>query len=184
MNFLISDDNATFTGTSKLRIISRPEWLAQPPIQPASNLTLPVPYVIIHHTATIGCPDRAKCIYQCRQIQTYHIESNGWWDIGYNFLVGGDGFAYKARGFTKEGAHTYGYNSRSICIAFIGTFDQFSPAKRQIRAAKQLISLAVEQGVLTSDFKILAARQLQGTVSPGKALFEIIKTWDHWAEKP
>lgn len=43
-----------------------------------------------------------------RQIQTFHIESRGWFDIGYNFLIGGDGAAYEGRGWKTEGAHTLG----------------------------------------------------------------------------
>ena len=38
----------------------------------------------------------------------------GWTDIGYNFVVGEDGNAYMARGWTEIGAHTHGYNSVGI----------------------------------------------------------------------
>lgn len=41
-------------------------------------------------------------------MQTYHIESKSWDDIGYNFLVGGDGSVYEGRGWDKQGAHTKG----------------------------------------------------------------------------
>lgn len=37
---------------------------------------------------------QADCTFQVRTIQTFHIESRGWDDIGYNFLVGGDGAIY------------------------------------------------------------------------------------------
>jgi hypothetical protein len=38
----------------------------------------------------------------------------GWADIGYNFLVGEDGNIYTGRDWTNVGAHTVGYNSKSI----------------------------------------------------------------------
>ena len=38
----------------------------------------------------------------------------GWSDIGYNFVVGEDGNVYEGRGWNSVGAHTYGYNNRSI----------------------------------------------------------------------
>lgn len=40
----------------------------------------------------------------------------------FSFLVGGDGRVYEGTGWHKEGAHTYGYNNRSIGIGVIGNF--------------------------------------------------------------
>lgn len=37
-------------------------------------------------------------------------------------MVGGDGQIYEGNGWNKEGAHTYGYNKKSISIVFIGNF--------------------------------------------------------------
>lgn len=165
-------------------MVSRLEWLAQPPVQPANPLQVPVPYVIILHTATENCSSQAQCIFHVRYIQTFHIESRSWWDIGYNFLVGGDGEAYEGRGWKSEGAHTYGYNVKSIGIAFIGTFNSVKPPERQITACKQLIAKGVELGYIKKDYKLLAHRQLQATQSPGAVLYEEIKTWDHWAKTP
>lgn len=37
------------------------------------------------------------------------MHSNGWIDIGYNFLIGGDeGMVFEAGGFDNMGAHTSG----------------------------------------------------------------------------
>lgn len=140
--------------------------------------------MIIHHTATENCSSQAQCIFQVRYIQTFHIESRGWWDIAYNFLVGGDGEVYEGRGWQSEGAHSFGYNVKSIGIAFIGTFIRDKPIDRQIIACQRLIELGVAKGFLQKDYKILAARQLQTTQSPGQALYDEIKTWKHWSPTP
>lgn len=42
------------------------------------------------------------------------------------FLIGGDGNVYEGCGWTHEGAHTYGYNKKSIGIGFIGNFESKS----------------------------------------------------------
>ncbi|KAG8225495.1 hypothetical protein J437_LFUL014141, partial [Ladona fulva] len=39
------------------------------------------------------------------------------------FLIGGDGRIYEGVGWHKTGAHTRGYNSNSLGIAFIGNFE-------------------------------------------------------------
>lgn len=103
-----------------------------------------------------------------------------WNDIGYNFLVGGDGAVYVGRGWNMEGAHTRGHNRKSICIAFIGNFDSIAPPTRQLCAAQNLIAEGIRLEVLSDDYKLYGHRQLVSTDSPGAALYEIIKTWDHW----
>ncbi|XP_038216566.1 peptidoglycan-recognition protein SA-like isoform X2 [Zerene cesonia] len=163
-----------------LRIVSRSDWLAQPVEAVLDKIRQPVPWVIITHTATETCETQSQCVLRVRVIQTFHIESRGWDDIGYNFLVGGDGSVYYGRGWDYIGAHTQGYNKYSIGIAFIGTFNNYQPAKQQIEACQKLIARGVKMGKLAKDYKLLAHRQLMSTLSPGDKLYDIIKTWPHF----
>lgn len=117
-----------------------------------------------------------------RLIQTFHIESRGWYDIGYNFLVGGDGSAYYGRGWDYVGAHTKGYNKYSVGIAFIGTFNNDNPPRRQIEACQKLIKQGVVEGKLAKDYKLFAHRQLMSSLSPGDKVYDIIKEWPHFVK--
>ena len=47
-------------------------------------------------------------------LQNFHMDTRGWWDIGYNFLIGEDGRAYVGRGWDTLGAHAKGFNQQSI----------------------------------------------------------------------
>lgn len=76
----IADQNLTLS--NKLRIVSRLEWVAAPPVEEPTPLKTPVPLVIIHHTATENCTSQANCVLQVRLIQSFHMESRQWWDIG------------------------------------------------------------------------------------------------------
>lgn len=118
-------------------------------------------------------------------IQQFHInpESKNFSDIGYQFLVGGDGNAYEGRGWTKQGAHTKGFNVDSICIAFVGTFIKEAPPAAQLSAARQLIQIGLEHNYIAANYSLYGHRQLAPFESPGKALFDIIKTWPHWSNK-
>lgn len=112
------------------------------------------------------------------------MESFGWDDIGYHFLVGGDGNAYEGRGWNKQGAHTKGFNKQSICIAFIGTFNKITPPEIQLRAARMLIDEGVRQKKISEDYRLYGHRQLMPTLSPGDMLYDIIKQWPHWSDEP
>lgn len=102
-------------------IISRATWGARPPTS-SSTLSTPVAYVVIHHGASAACSTQSSCTSMVKSYQDQHMDVNGWSDIGYNFIVGGDGNVYEGRGWTKQGAHAPGYNAQSIGICFIGTF--------------------------------------------------------------
>ena len=106
-------------------IIPRAAWGADESIRRAAPYYAPaVRMVFVHHTATPNgyAPSDVPAII--RSIYTYHVRSNGWNDIGYNFLVDAFGRIYEGRagGIDRPvvGAHTLGFNTGSVGIAVIG----------------------------------------------------------------
>ncbi|KAH8329683.1 hypothetical protein KR074_011557 [Drosophila pseudoananassae] len=173
----------SMSGTNKaLHILDRSEWQGEPPSGKYLHLKLPVSNVIIHHTATEGCDDEEVCIYRMQTIQAFHMKSLDWTDIGYNFLVGGDGQIYVGRGWHIQGQHVRGYGAISISIAFIGTFVNVEPPERQIEAARRLMEEGVRLHKLHPDYHIYAHRQLSPTESPGQKLYELMKHWPRFTK--
>ncbi|XP_065341197.1 peptidoglycan-recognition protein LE-like isoform X2 [Cloeon dipterum] len=158
---------------------SRVDWIAQP-VNYSDYLKLPVEFVIISHSATQPCYNNSQCILQVRKFQMYHIESFGWADIAYNFLVGGEGGIYEGRGWDKIGAHAKGYNTKSIGVNVIGTFVNVLPTSRQMKSVKILMEEGVRLGKLREDYKLIGHRQVSVTESPGKTFFSELQKWPHW----
>ncbi|MFB6906837.1 peptidoglycan-binding protein [Streptomyces bacillaris] len=111
-----------------LNIISRGSWGAR---APKSVVKVPASErrgFVVHYSA-------GPSSQTVRQIQNYHMDSNGWSDIGYNFLVDTAGRIYEGRGWNNEGAHTSGYNRSHIAVCFIGRDgDATKAAKVSIRS--------------------------------------------------
>lgn len=125
---------------------------------------------------------KAVCANRIQMIQIFHMESKGWDDIAYSFLVGGDGAVYVGRGWDFQGAHTRGYNVKSISIAFIGTFNKYEPPTAQLDAAQKIIQEGVRLGKLSDTYDLYGQRQIISVESPGLALYNIIKKWKHWTD--
>ncbi|XP_017136675.1 peptidoglycan-recognition protein LF isoform X1 [Drosophila miranda] len=180
MNTNLGLAHSPMNSNNNLHILDRIEWQGEPPSDKYEHLKLPITNVIISHTATEGCKTEEICIYRMQTIQGFHMKSLGWVDIGYNFLVGGDGQIYVGRGWHSQGQHVRGYGAVSISIAFIGTFVNMEPPVRQVEAAKRLMDEGVRLHKLSPDYHIYAHRQLSPSESPGQKLFEMIKRWPRW----
>ena len=82
---------------------------------------MPMQMVFIHHTDTPNGYAEADVPAIIRSIYIYHVRSNGWNDIGYNFLVDAYGRVFEGRagGIDQPviGAQTLGFNTGSVGIA-------------------------------------------------------------------
>jgi len=108
-------------------IVPRSAWGADESIRRADPLYAPsIRFAVVHHTAGPNDYSPAQAAAILRGIEIYHVKSNGWNDIGYNFLVDRYGTVYEGRygGIDRNviGAHALGFNSGSVGIAVIGTF--------------------------------------------------------------
>lgn len=71
--------------------------------------------IIVHCAAT---PEGKN--FTVAQIRDWHVNGNGWIDIGYHFVIYLDGSVHKGRPIEEVGAHCRGHNANSIGICYIG----------------------------------------------------------------
>jgi uncharacterized protein with LGFP repeats len=126
-------------------ILSRADWGADESIRrgtPSYNATVKVGFV--HHTATANDYTLAETPAVIRSIYAYHVKSNGWSDIGYNYLIDRFGRTWEGRygGITRAvvGAHTGGFNTDSFGTSLIGTFAASPPPAVTLSALEHLFA--------------------------------------------
>ena len=126
-------------------IIPRLSWGADESIRRHGPVYAPKLVVaFVHHTAGSNDYTRAESAAIVRGIEIYHVEGNGWWDIGYNFLVDKYGQVFEGRygGVDRNvvGAHTMGFNTGSVGVAVLGDYgsNRISPAAA--RSLEQLLA--------------------------------------------
>ncbi|XP_069460019.1 N-acetylmuramoyl-L-alanine amidase [Ambystoma mexicanum] len=166
-------------------IIPRCMWEAKPYRGTPTLLNTPLAYVYIHHTYEPGQPCRTfgECAADMRSMQRFHQEDRGWDDIGYNFVAGADGYLYEGRGWTWQGAHTKGYNSKGYGVSFIGDYTSQLPPDHALTLVKDnFLQCAVSGGYLIPGYTIHGHRQMGQTTCPGDALFSKIQTWSGFKE--
>ena len=77
-----------------------------------------IEYIVVHCTAT---KEGAK--YDVNDVRRWHVQGNGWNDIGYHYLIGIDGECWKGRDESIVGAHVSGFNKFSIGVCYVGGLD-------------------------------------------------------------
>ncbi len=139
----VADPVLQMAGTPK--IILRKSWRANEAIRRDNPDFAPsVVTAVVHHTAGASAYSRGQSAAIVRGIQTYHVLGNGWDDIGYNFLVDRFGQVFEGRygGIERNviGAHAQGFNTGSVGIALLGTYDGRKPSAAARNAISRLIA--------------------------------------------
>lgn len=168
---------------TSFQLVTRAEWNARPP-KSVTLINLPVNMTFIHHSAGAECFDLDTCIAIVQDIQNLHMDTNGWDDIGYNFLVGEDGRAYEGRGWKNVGAQAVNYNSISLGFCIPGDFMLLLPNDLALQTLKSLLECGVQQGYIRSDYELFGHRDGRCTLCPGDFLYAEIQTWSNYSFRP
>jgi N-acetylmuramoyl-L-alanine amidase len=104
--------------------------------------------LIIHHSLTFDGK-----VVDWTAIRKYHIETNGWADIGYQYgieLVGDKYVVQKGRSEHTPGAHCLGQNDKSIGICVVGNYDLVEPPEAALNLLAELCADICKRHGLTS----------------------------------
>lgn len=74
--------------------------------------------IILHCTATPSWRE-----VSVDEIRRWHVEGNGWSDIGYHYVILLDGTIARGRPLDVAGAHVKGHNKDSIGVVYVGGTD-------------------------------------------------------------
>lgn len=76
------------------KVVTRAAWSAVPPRSKFETIDHPE-FIVVHHTQ--GSPRRGEAKQVVKDIQDFHMNGNGWSDIGYGFLNMVDGTLVEGR---------------------------------------------------------------------------------------
>jgi hypothetical protein len=179
-------------------IVDRSGWWGDLPsseLEPNySPMPIDISHALVHHTVTVNEP--ANPAQVIRQIWDWHVNDNGWLDIGYNFLIDHEGNIYQGRYNPNleqtdvQGAHAGSANSQSVGIALLGQFEpgaQPAPGQPQVLALDALVKTigwrftqkgigAESSGYIADNLLsvISGHRDVSATACPGENLYRLL----------
>ena len=100
-------------------------------------------HAVVHHTVNENGYAESSVPNLLLGIQRYHMQTRGWDDIGYNFVIDRFGRIWQAReGDIHEpisAGHTTGLNAESVGVAVLGTFSEGAVPDAVVESLGRLI---------------------------------------------
>ncbi|KAB2909478.1 MAG: Ig-like domain-containing protein [Ignavibacteriales bacterium] len=127
-------------------VVSRTGWGC--PIGQSTNCgpsSTNVTHLIVHHSA--GANNVSDWPAILRSIYQLHTVTNGWCDVGYNYLIDPNGVIYEGRGGGDNviGAHFCGYNSGTMGVCLLGTYTTVSPKQATLSSLAKILAWKADQ---------------------------------------
>lgn len=99
-----------------------------------------VTHLVVHHEA--GSNTATNWAARVLSIWNFHTGTNGWCDIGYNWLIDPNGVIYEGRGGGNNvvGAHFCGNNSNTMGVCFLGDYTSTQPSQAALNALRDLLA--------------------------------------------
>jgi|TARA_A100000171_G_scaffold19872_1_gene18264 N-acetylmuramoyl-L-alanine amidase len=93
-------------------------------------------YIVIHCSAT-----KPNMDIGLQEIRKWHVNENGWRDVGYHYIVRRNGEIELGRSNRDTGAHAAGYNHKSISMCMVGGMAEDNSAENNFTDKQWLATL-------------------------------------------
>jgi hypothetical protein len=186
--------HAATTGQIRLgKVVTRAGWQADERLREAPEYSRRVDAVVVHHTVTGNDYTAEEAASVVRSVYAYHVQSRGYSDIAYNFLVDRFGKIYEGRagGIDRavKGSHAMGFNTNTTGVSLLGNLEAAHPTplmmdglarttaylserwKFDPRGTLSMVSQGstrYRKGVRVTVPRVMAHRDVGTTACPGK----------------
>jgi hypothetical protein len=167
-------------------------WCPNNDCTPPTYSTTTPTHIIVHHSA--GFTNYNDYLWVVNYYWDLHVNTNGWSDIGYNWLVDPNGVVYEGRGSGNLGAHFSCLNGGTIGVCVIGNYMTNTVDPNALTSLKELaLWEACQYNINLSDSSLHSTSNLvlnhlsahrdangaavgcpKGTSCPGDLLYAII----------
>ena len=120
-------------------------------------------YIVIHCAAT-----KASMDIGLTEIRKWHVQDNGWRDVGYHYIIRRNGEVELGRSIRDTGAHAAGYNHKSVSVCMVGGMAEDNSAENNF-TPHQWVALIVEIKKLSEmypDAKIIGHNEISEKECP------------------
>ena len=137
-------------------------------------------YLVVHCSATKPSMDIGL-----REIKRWHVDDNGWRDVGYHYIIRRNGEVELGRSNRDTGAHAAGYNHKSISLCMVGGMAEDNSAENNFTAQQwtALLDLVKQIKVDYPEADVIGHNEISEKECPSFDVQQWMKenlSWDHY----
>ena len=152
-------------------VIARRQWTRATTIASEANAMVNVQKITVHHDGMppVALRWRSAVIDRLELIRRSHVDTRGWADIGYHFVVDPLGNVWEARPLIYQGAHVKDHNERNMGVMVLGNFEEQTPTRAALNALDSFVRGQMNRfGIPVS--RVVTHQELAPTACPGWSL--------------
>jgi hypothetical protein len=115
----------------------------------ANLVSTDVTHLIVHHSFSPGnnVTDWPAAV---RGVWSFHVNSNGWSDVGYNWLIAPNGVIFQGRAWVgtnedTQGAHFCGTNRNTMGVCMLGNYSEIPAPEPAIQSLVRILAYRASQ---------------------------------------
>ena len=152
-------------------VIPRQQWTSARTIASQTNAMVRILKITVHHDGMppVTLRSRGAVMDRLEAIRRSHVNSRGWADIGYHFVIDPLGNVWEARPLIYQGAHVKDHNERNMGVMVLGNFEEQVPTRAALIALDAFVRSQMNRfGVPVS--RVVTHQELAATACPGRSL--------------
>lgn len=159
-------------------VVYRKQWGGLPPKPTPIPLKHPVNLLIISCDQKQFCNTSETCTAAVKKLQRTHQSQKRFIDIGYNFVIGGDGRIYVGTGWDYRNF----LRKTSIGISFLGNYVYDELTEDMIDAFHELVTQGLHLNKISNNYKLVGENQTDphSYLNPGPNVVKLMKNWPHF----
>lgn len=158
-------------------VISRSSWTREGIKTWDANRMNGVSRITVHHEGSDAFTgtSQASVSQRLESIRRYHVDSNGWADIGYHYIVDPAGRVWEGRQADWQGAHVADNNEHNLGVMVLGNFEKQSPTDAAIRSLDGVVAAMMRKYKVPVG-RVYTHQEIRPTVCPGRSLQRVMES--------
>jgi len=131
--------------------------------------------ITVHHDGMTAftSTSQSEAAARLEMIRRSHVNSRGWADIGYHYIVDPAGRIWEGRPIDRQGAHVADNNPHNLGVMMLGNYDQQAPTNAAVRALDDFVA-AMMRKYRVPVSRVYTHQELRPTACPGQSLQRVM----------
>ncbi|MCC7390049.1 MAG: N-acetylmuramoyl-L-alanine amidase [Phycisphaerales bacterium] len=169
-----SSSTATAPATG---VIPRTTWTRATPKLWDTNPMNGISRITVHHDGMTAftSTSQADAASRLESIRNSHVDSRGWADIGYHYIVDPAGRVWEGRPINLQGAHVADNNEHNLGVMVMGNYDQQSPTGASVKALDDFVAAMMRKYKVPVG-RVYTHQEIRPTACPGRSLQRVMES--------